>query len=184
MNTYPSLQSSRLEMSRPLASDIPAIIKYAGHPQIAQFTSNIPHPYLEQHAIGWINAANEGWKSQKSYVFAIRLRPTGAFIGGIGLHLHKAYQQAEMGYWMAFPFWNKGYTSEAVGRILSFGFETLELHKIFATHMINNPASGKVLEKNGMIHEATMLDHLKKDEQYISLKQYRMLRREYEAMKG
>lgn len=50
-------------------------------------------------------------------------------------------------------YWGKGYGTEALNRILDFGFSGLKLHRIEAGCAVNNSASIKVLEKTGMIQE-------------------------------
>lgn len=140
---------------------------------------SIPHPYHEKDAISWLNMAIEGFEDENHFVFAICKQSDDLFMGGIGLHIHRRFNHAELGFWIGEPFWNHGYVTEAAHGVLQFGFEQLELHKIFATHMIDNPASGKVMQKNGMIKEGELVDHLKKGDQYISVVQYRLTKDEF-----
>ena len=100
-------------------------------------------------------------------------------IGQIGLHIDKENNKAEIGYWIAEPFWGKGLASEANNSILKFGFEELKINKIYATHFINNPASGKVLINSKMIKEAELKDHYKKGKEYQTVFQYRLTLKEY-----
>jgi len=62
---------------------------------------------------------------------------------------------------------------------LEFGFEELGLHKIYAIHLDKNPASGRVMTKNGMIREAKLTDHIKKGDEYFDVIQYRMTKKEF-----
>lgn len=183
MNKYPTLKTERLTLTNPKVSDIPNIIQYAGNIKVAKNTLNMPHPYFEKDAIFWLNMAHTGFQNRDKYIFGIRLKTTNELIGGMGLHLMIPYNRAELGYWIAEPFWNKGYASEAAGEVLKFGFKTLNLNKIFATHLIENPASGKVMLKNGMIKEGTLKDHFKKDGKYRTVHQYRLTKEEYEQLK-
>ncbi len=155
------------------------MVQYANHPQIARMTLNIPHPYQEKDAVAWINMANEGFEDKNHFVFAICKQADNLFMGGIGLRLNTRFNHAELGFWIGEPFWNNGYVTEATGKILEFGFERIRLHKIFATHFINNPASGKVMENNGMIKEGELVDHLKKEDEYLTVIQYRLTRDEF-----
>jgi RimJ/RimL family protein N-acetyltransferase len=84
-----------------------------------------------------------------------------------------------LGFWLGEPFWNNGYVTEATGKVLQFGFEEIGLQKIFAIHLIDNPASGKVMIKNGMIKEGELVDHLKKGDKYHTVIQYRLTRDEF-----
>ena len=61
-----------------------------------------------------------------------------------------------MGYWISIPYRNNGYASEAVKTVIEYGFSKLGLKRIQAVHGVNNPASGRVLEKAGMKYEGTL----------------------------
>lgn len=179
MASFPIILTARLKLCQIQAADIPRIVEYAGNPKISATTLTIPHPYEEKDAIRWINGANQGFQQQSHYTFAVRLRSSDAFLGGIGLAVDQRFNRAELGYWIAEPFWGQGYATEATQGILTFGFNTLNLHKIYATHLIDNPASGKVMIKNGMIKEGVMKDHYKKGDDYQTIAQYRLTRDEY-----
>ena len=179
---FPSLESERLRLGQLSAKDIPSITAYADNPNISKMTLNLPYPYFEKDAIFWINMSNQGFQNKNKYIFGVFLQSTAEFIGGIGLHLNEQYDRAEIGYWIAEPFWGKGYCSEAVSLILNFGFNELKIHKIYASHLIGNPASGKVMINNGMIKEGEMIDHFKKGDEYRSVRQYRLTKAEYDAL--
>jgi len=183
MLTFPEIETTRLILNKPSLKDVPKIVEYAGSPAIAEMTLNLPHPYEEKDAIFWLNSANQGFKNKSQFTFAIRDGKSREFIGGIGLKVNQRYNIAEFGYWIAEPFWNLGYATEALEAVLKFGFEKLELNKIYATHLIENPASGKVMIKNGMIKEGELKDHIKKEGKYKSVIQYRLTRSEYKEQK-
>lgn len=180
MEKFPQLFTERLSLEKIRVQDIPKIVEYAGNEKIAKNTRNLPHPYEEKHAVFWINKANEGFENKTQFTFGIRLKSTEDFIGGIGLILNQAFNRAELGYWIAEPFWNKGYATEAVAAILEFGFDELNLNKILATHLVENPASGKVMINNGMIKEGELIEHIRKDGVYKSVVQYRLTKKEFE----
>lgn len=190
MNDFPRLVSERLILDQIKPGDIPEIVLYAGNIKIVENTRTMPHPYFEEDAISWMNMANQGFKEKNNYIFAIRLQENQKLIGGIGLTLDIENNRAELGYWLAEKFWSKGYTTEAVKTILTFGFEQLKLNKIIAVYLTTNEASGKVMIKNGMIKEAEFKEHDVKrastieDNEYVSLMQYRMLKSEYNALKN
>ncbi len=183
MDNFPTLETDRIRLRKPSVRDIPKILEYANNPKISETTLNIPHPYGEKDAVFWINMANQGFEDRSRFVFAICQKSTDDFIGGIGLRINQRFNRAEMGFWIAEPFWNNGYVTEASGKILEFGFEELGLNKIIANHFLNNRASGKVMEKCGMVKEAEMLEHVRKGDKYLSLIQYRLTRKEYNNQK-
>ncbi|HKK47270.1 MAG TPA: GNAT family N-acetyltransferase [Balneolaceae bacterium] len=184
INIYPTLETERMQLRKPVAKDIPHIVNYAGNPKIEEMTLNIPHPYHEKDAISWINLAYEGFEDNSRYNFVMDLKPNKGIIGCIGLEINTRFNRAELGYWVAEPYWNQGYASEATKAILRFGFEKVGLHKIYASHYSKNPASGKVMIKNGMKKEGKLKEHVLKANQYLSVIQYRLTRDEYQRLKN
>lgn len=181
MGKFPEIKTDRLILRKISYPDIPKIIEWAGNKNVADTTLNIPHPYEEKDAVFWINSANQGFENKTQYTFGITLKSTTEFIGGIGLKVNNRFNRGVLGYWIAEPHWNRGYATESVAAILKFGFNELNINKIYATHLIENPASGKVMMKNGMIKEGELKDHIKKGDFYRSLIQYRLTKKEFEG---
>ena len=73
--------------------------------------------------------------------------------------------------------------TEAATAVLDYGFEDLELHRIHARHFTRNPASGRVLDKLGMVYEGTQREHVKKGEGFEDVANYGILRREWEGQR-
>ena len=67
-----------------------------------------------------------------------------------------------MGMWIGVEWWGRGYATEAARAILDHGFESLGLNRIYAHHMVRNPASGRVLEKIGMMKEGLLRQPVRK----------------------
>lgn len=84
----------------------------------------------------------------------------GTLIGGCGLWLTEAHQEAEIGYCFARPYWGQGYATETVRALLGFGFETLGLHRILARCNAENAASAHVMRKCGMQREAHLREKI------------------------
>ena len=151
MDSFPEINTNNLKLRKLCPDDIPSLVKYAGNKKIADQVLNIPHPYGEFDAVFRISYVVQGFKNKTRYAFAITLKETNQLIGEISLHLDHEKRNAELGYWVGEPFWSQGIATEATMAIVKFGFETLELHKIYATCHVDNEASVKVLLKNGMI---------------------------------
>lgn len=179
MKVLHQLQTERLELRPPTAKDIPNIIQYAGDRRISDMVLNIPHPYDEQDAIFWINLNNQDRKHNLGHTFGIFLQGSDEMIGAIGIKINLEHNRGALGYWLAVPHWNKGYMTEAAKAMLDFGFHHLKINKILATHLVENPASGQVMIKNGMIKEGVLKDHFKKGDTYLSVVQYRLTKAEY-----
>jgi [ribosomal protein S5]-alanine N-acetyltransferase len=115
-----------------------------GIPYSIETTAKIVHDWLE----GQIS------NPKKSYVFCIDEIATKKFIGLIALNIGKErFKVAEVWYKLNVHYWYKGYGTEALQRLLSFGFTELDLHRIEAGCAVDNIASVRVLEKAGMERE-------------------------------
>ena len=158
---------------RPFAlSDGPDVKRLAGAKEIADTTLNIPHPYEDGMAEEWISTHQPRFEAGELSNFAITLRATGELIGAIGLMINERHSHAELGYWIGVPYWNGGYCTEAARAVLAYGFDTLHLHRIFAHYFVRNPASGRVMEKAGMLREGLLRGHMKVREVYEDLVLY------------
>ncbi len=179
MPKIPTLKSQRLILRPFKMSDAAAIAELANDKDIATNTENLPFPYYEHHAIDWIRAHQYMYDDDQMLTQAITLAKKGTVIGAIGLEFTKSYHHAELGYWLGKPFWGMGYATEATKRIVHHGFMDLKLHRIHAFHLSQNPASGNVLKKLGMLHEGSMREHILKWGEYLNTEFYGILRSEY-----
>ena len=149
------LSTKRLLLRPPAEEDIDAIVAVASDWRIAEMTL-VPHPYLASHALEWIERARKNWAENHLGGFAVFTRHDGAFIGAAGLRATETPGHASAGYWYSPSVWGHGYASEALAELLRFGFETRGLARIEASHLLKNPASGRVMEKAGMVNPTAM----------------------------
>lgn len=89
-------------------------------------------------------------------------------IGGAGLIAKKdVYSRtAEVGYWLSEEYWGRGIATEAVGHIVRHAFDTLKLARLEAGVFAWNPASARVLEKNGFRLEGRLENRIYKDGEF------------------
>ena len=179
MTGYPILQSERLLLRKIELRDIENLIKYASNDKVSNNLFNYPNPYTEKDALARIAGINEGFKDKNRFAFVITIPPKDELIGEIGIRLETEHNKAEIGYWIAEPYWGKGIATEAVAAALKFGFEELKLNKIFATCFDRNKTSGKVLEKNKMILEGTLKQEYFFKGEYRDSLHFRLTRDEY-----
>jgi len=96
-------------------------------------------------------------RSQGRLALAIQIREEPRLIGIIRIGVRSAeHRQGDLGYAVHPDHWGKGYATEALRRILEFGFEELSLERIWATADVRNVASRRVMEKAGMEREGLM----------------------------
>ena len=96
------------------------------------------------------------YEAGKFYRWGITEKGDDSLIGIIGLvRIDEETSQCSFAYLLACDYWNRGYGTEALREVIRFAFEELELKRIVADHMAENPASGAVMRKAGMTHIGT-----------------------------
>jgi ribosomal-protein-alanine N-acetyltransferase len=174
----PEIETARLKLRPYKEADIPELVPLVGAREVAAMTLRITHPYTEQHARDFIAKG----RNDDEIRLAIILAGNNRMCGGVGLKPEKAHQRAELGYWIGVPYWGNGYATEAAHAMVRYGFETLKLHRIAATHAKQNTASGRILVKLGMRHEGCLRQHICKWGDFLDLECYGILRAEWESL--
>lgn len=145
-------------------SDLDSLVKYANNWNIAKnMTDKFPFPYSKSSGRAFIELATQ---DDPIHIFAIDI--DGLAVGGIGIHpqddIHR--KNAELGYWLAEPFWGQGIISHAIHQAVNFAFATYDIDRVFARPFGTNAASQKVLEKNGFLLEGRFEKTLFKNNEY------------------
>lgn len=145
--------------------DVQALAFIANNRNIWQNLRDVfPHPYHTTDAERFIKRCTE---SEPHTVLGIAYK--GILVGSIGLHLQEdVYKHsAELGYFVGESYWQKGIAGVAVRGMVEYGFETLHLHRIFASVYAHNKASMRVLEKNGFVLEGIKKQAVLKNNTFI-----------------
>jgi [ribosomal protein S5]-alanine N-acetyltransferase len=154
------LKTDRLFLKSIEIQDLKNIHELLSLPETDQYnTLGIPENLSQTENIigGWI-AKRENYLG---YTFAVELINDKTFIGLMGINLGKEkYQKAKVWFKFHSHFWSNGYCTEALRKIISFGFTDLKLHRIEAGCAIENIASIAVMEKVGMIKEGVRRKNL------------------------
>lgn len=144
------LRTDRLTL-RPLAlSDAPRLAHLTSDPAVARMVSMIPCPSPVVAMEGFILIMQAREPLRKDHVFAIDLPGVGA-IGCVGAH-DRGERGFEIGYYLGRDFWGQGFATEAASAVCAH-MAALGVKQLEAGHFVDNPASGRVLEKVGF--EAT-----------------------------
>jgi [ribosomal protein S5]-alanine N-acetyltransferase len=166
----------RLTEFRP--SDKPALVEHQNDKEIYDRTLRIPYPYTDTHADEWLGIYAKATQQQGRPVhFAIR-NAEDYLIGAFGFNdfqMGKSHR-AEIGYWIAKPYWGQGIMTAVVQRACQYAFEEFGLVKIIAHVNATNPASARVLEKCGFEQEGFLRKHFRKDGEYLDVRLYARLK--------
>lgn len=144
-----------------LAEDESAFSTHLNDPDIQRNTLNIPPVYGSNEFNSWMKIVD---KRTKAYGKPINwvIENDDRAIGSIGfdqIGLHRA----EIGYWLAKPFWGQGIMTAAIKTILDIGFDNYGLERIEAHVFHFNEASARVLEKTNFKKEGYLKKYFFKD---------------------
>ncbi len=183
MERQPSLRTPRLLLRPYEDADAPAVQRLAGDPLVADTTLTIPHPYPDGVAEMWIATHEAAWEHGRGAVFAVTLRGGSELVGTVGLTVRPEQRSAELGYWIGRPFWNIGYGTEAARAIVDFGFTVLPVDRIHAHHFERNAASGRVMQKIGMVEVFFRPRALEKRGTWEDVRGYAISRVQWDALR-
>ena len=155
-----TLSTPRLRLREVKESDWPAVLDYQTKESYLQY-----YPWEErtpanvqrflQRFIEWRQE-----QPRSKFQLAITLPETKDLIGLCGIRKKSAQSwEAELGYELDPAYWGQGLATEAARALLSFGFEALRLHRVWASCLAENKASQGVLKKLGMLHEGRLREN-------------------------
>ena len=124
-------------------------------PEVSKFLSWDPHK-----DIGETKSALAGWVDEyvnpDVYHWIIELKSISQAIGYIFLaDIDDINESVSVHFGLSRKYWKQGIMTEACKRVLGFAFSVLQVKRIHTQHHVNNPASGKVMQKCGMRYVET-----------------------------
>ena len=145
------MQTDRIILRPWLDSDAEALYKYASEPEVGERAGWPPHQSVEE-SLEIIRTV-----FQNDTTWAIELKETGEAIGAMGympvceLNLPARKGEPLVGYWVGKPYWNQGICTEALRLMLDYIRKETNYSSLICSHFIDNPASGRVMEKCGFV---------------------------------
>ncbi len=139
--------------------------------------TTIPYPITKKKIKQYYQSA----KKNDETIFTIKNKKTKELMGSIGFMYNARNNNAAIGYWVGKKFRNKGYVTQAVEKMLEYGFRKRKVNRIEITAMEKNTASNRVIEKIGFVYEGTLrLAGYNGLKQYNDIKIYSILKEEWE----
>ena len=132
--------------------DAPVLFKWASDPDIGSRAGWPPHRSVEES----LEVIRTVFRDA-TYTWAVELKETGEAIGAMGYgpscncDLPAREGEPIVGYWIAKPYWNRGLCTEALGLLLEHIRLTTGVKSLIGGHFVDNPASGRVMEKCGFV---------------------------------
>lgn len=176
---FPNLKTNRLILRRMNLSDADQIFALRSNPEIMQF---IPRPLIKtkEEALDFISAMDVTIDTNTVINWAITTKEDDKLIGMIGFYRMKPENhRAEVGYILSAEFHGQGIITEALERIIQFGFEEMKLNSIEAVIDPENFGSEKVLLKNNFIKEGHFKEHTFFEGKFLDSVFYSLLKKNY-----
>ncbi len=156
----PTLTTSRLVLRPMRVTDAYDMHEYACREDVTEYLLWSPHPSLSYTA-DYLAYIESRYARGEFFDWAVTLADSGKMIGTAGFtKIDAPHNSAEIGYVLNPEYHGCGFGSEAAGRVVSFGFEELGLHRIEARFMEGNSASLRVMAKLGMSLEGYARDSM------------------------
>ena len=138
-------RTPRLLLRPGFPEDAPALAGALADKAIARNLANVPWPYSMRDAEAYLASPRDP-ALPSCLVFEIGMGPP-QLAGACGLG-RRPSGAVELGSWLARPFWGRGLATEACSALMAIA-RALGLERIEGSHFLDNPASGRVLEKLG-----------------------------------
>jgi len=139
-------RTERLLLRPGWTEDAPALHRALAEEAIVRNLATAPWPYRLEDAQAFLGA-DRGSDNPVMLVF-LRTPAAPRLIGTIAIAPVPG-GGTELGYWIARPHWNRGYATEAGRAVIAMARESFRIPRLDAGHFLDNPASGRVLEKLG-----------------------------------
>jgi ribosomal-protein-alanine N-acetyltransferase len=156
--TFPVLTTEQFILREFRRSDAADVLIFRGDPIVQKYDDPVIH--TREEALTLIAELHEEYLAKKGVSWAVTLSEQDVVLGAFGLHYWNQYhRRAEVGYGIAHARWGQGIGSEALGAIVRFGFEQLNLNRIYARAIADNHESVRLLERFSFQREGTFRKH-------------------------
>ncbi len=165
----PRLETPRLILRPFRMRDARDVFEYSSDEEVARYVLWDPHRNLSDSRSA-IRGIRRLYRQGRPGSWAIEHIQDQKVIGSIGyMWLSPDNRSAEVGYSLSRKYWNRGLMTEALERVLKSAFEDLKLHRVEAQYDIRNPASGRVMEKCGMVKEGVLRERILNKREFVSV---------------
>lgn len=178
------LSTRRLEL-RPLTQDdAPQLFAIFSDREVMRYWSSVPWPSMD-FARAFIERDQAAMASGEWLRLGVVRVEGGVLLGMCTLFsFMETCSRCELGYGFARHAWGLGYMQESVGRLLQYGFDELQLHRIEADTDPRNTASGRGLERLGFRREGLMRERWIVGDEISDTAFYGLIRSDWQAARA
>lgn len=136
-----SIRTERLVLREATLDDAPCYALGMGEYEVARFLTPVPYPYTLAMAVDWLRQIRPATPERAMLVIDL---PGKGLIGCVSL-------LSELGFWIARPYWNRGYVTEAATALLDWHFSQADRDLVTSSAHHDNAASLAVQHKLGFV---------------------------------
>ncbi len=177
-----NLKGKSISLRKLRLSDDSSIFHNVSDRTITKGMGSFPYPFPMERVHKMIRRSLYNIRAGKGYALGIVPNDIGQVVGIVSIDITSRKNKCgSVAYWIGKDYRRKGYTSEAVRLMLSFGFKMLKLHRIEISHFSNNDASKGLIQKSGFRFEGIARKSVLKGKRWLDLCIYSMLQNEFKA---
>jgi ribosomal-protein-alanine N-acetyltransferase len=160
-------------------SDAEDMYAYAKRPSVTEYLTWNPHIGVEETR-EYLTYVAQRYRTGDFYDWSVVEKESGHMVGTCGFTSFSCpNDSAEIGYVLNPDYQGRGLATEAVRRVLAFGFEELGLHRIEARFIEGNTASRRLMERVGMTFEGYARESMRIKGRYRTIGTCAILRQEF-----
>lgn len=152
------METERLVLRRFTIADAGDMYQnWASDPEVTKFLTWEPYTSKEA-AEEWLSFLEKEYEKAETYIWCLEWKETGEAIGSLGAFIsNEKAESLKIGYSIGRKFWYRGITAEALRAVVKYLTEEVSARRLEARHDVQNPNSGRVLQKCGFQYEGTAL---------------------------
>ncbi|GMA61370.1 GNAT family N-acetyltransferase [Alicyclobacillus fastidiosus] len=149
------ITTERLNLRKMTTDDVQNLMGIFSDPEAMRY---YPSTMNEEETLGWINRTLSNYEKLGVGFWIVEDKSTGQFLGQCGIipQACDGVSVMEIAYLFVRQEWGKGYATESAKACKEYGFQSMGLHKMYSFIDVNNTASARVAERNGMHIEETI----------------------------
>ena len=176
----PVLETKDLILRKPRIKDARDIFVYASDGEVARYVLWEPHRSMAE-TVMFVRDLRARLRAGCPSSWVVELREAGTVIGTIGFDWYSTDNQAaELGYSFSREYWNRGYATQALQAVIDAVFSSLPVNRLEAQHDVRNPASGRVMQKCGLLQEGILRGRIWNKGEFVDTALYAILRSDWE----
>ncbi|MFT9496972.1 GNAT family N-acetyltransferase [Anaerosolibacter sp.] len=174
------IETERLILRRFTANDAKDMYRnWASDREVCRYMRWAQHESVEETMAvinGWLNS----YDKTSFYQWAITLKNINKLIGAVGLFIvNESDLCGDVGYCISKNYWGQDFATEALKSVLDYAFMIVGFNRIETYHAVNNPASGRVMQKSGMMFEGHARQKYRSNLGFEDSDMYAILKQDY-----